>query len=240
MRRVLWGLAVLLPAGFAIAATGSASAADLSLPPPASSPVYSPAPITNWSGLYLGVNGGFGWGSANAEFGSGASGATDLKPSGWVGGAQVGYNWQFQSGWLLGVEADIAASGLSDDNTGDGAGPPGPVTIEQKIGSIGTVRGRLGYATGRWLPYVTGGLAFAHGTRTEDFGGNTYSDSNSHTGWTIGAGVEYALTNNWSLRGEYRYHDFGTKNYAIPSPGGQGTDVHLTASTATIGLNYKF
>jgi outer membrane immunogenic protein len=87
---------------------------------------------------------------------------------------------------------------------------------------------------------VTGGFAFAHGTRTEDFGGNTYSDSNSHTGWTIGAGVEYALTNNWSLRGEYRYHDFGTKNYAIPSPGGQGTDVHLTASTATIGLNYKF
>jgi outer membrane immunogenic protein len=86
---------------------------------------------------------------------------------------------------------------------------------------------------------VTGGVAFASGTRIEE-GNFPGTDKNSHTGWTVGAGVEYALSNNWSLRGEYRYHDFGTKNYDVPGPGGQGTDVHLTASTATIGLNYKF
>ena len=240
MRKGLIGLAAALPAALLLGAAGSASAADLYVPPPVSSPIYSPAPVVNWTGFYLGVHGGYGWGSANAEFGSGDPGAADLKPTGWLGGAQVGYNWQFQSGWVLGVEADIAAAGLSDTYSGPGGLPNTTVEITQKVGSIGTVRGRLGYAAGNWLPYVTGGVAFAHGTREQVFNNTTYTASNSHTGWTVGAGVEYALSNNWSLRGEYRYHDFGTKNYSYQALGGQGTDVHLTASTVTLGLNYKF
>jgi outer membrane immunogenic protein len=92
---------------------------------------------------------------------------------------------------------------------------------------------------GRWLPYVTGGVAFAEGKRTEVFFGTT-SATNWHTGWTAGAGLEYAIDNHWSVRGEYRYSDFGTKNYAIPAPGNQGTNVHLTASLLTAAVNYRW
>ncbi len=223
-------------AGFA----GAASAADIyQPPPPISSPIYVPAPAFTWTGAYIGLHGGYAWGSANAEFASGDDGARDFKPNGWFGGGQIGANWQTPSNLVLGIEGDIAAAGLSDTFSGPGAFG-GTVEASQKVSALASIRGRLGYAAGNWLPYVTGGVAFAHAKREYDGPGGPASPENWHTGWTIGAGLEYAMSQNWTIRGEYRYSDFGSKNYAVPSPGGLGTDVDLQLHTVSLGLNYKF
>ncbi len=219
---------------------GAAIAADIyTPPPPIESPIYSPAPVVNWTGLYVGVHGGYAWGSAQATHGNGTASAADTSPSGWLGGGQIGANFQFDNGLVLGIEGDIAASGLSASWAGPGTGP-GTVAINQKTSMLGSVRGRLGFANGNWLPYLTAGVGFAKSTRDYTGPGGPASDTRTHTGWTAGAGLEYAMSQNWSIRGEYRYSDYGSQNYAMPGPGGLGTDVKLTNHQVAIGLNYKF
>jgi len=239
MRKLLFLGVAAVPLMAGILVAGSAAAADLSEPvaPPPYQPIPGSAPILNWTGFYAGVQGGYGFGSSHAAFiGSGAS-ATDTSPSGWVGGGQVGYNWELPNNVVLGIEGDWVAAGLSDSVSSGGAGG-GPVTITQKIGSIGAVKGRLGYASGRWMPYLTGGWAFGTGTRQES---GTYpgSDDSTHSGYIVGAGVEYAMSHHWSVRGEYDYVDLGKATYDIPGPG-SGTRADLTANLLTVGLNYRF
>jgi len=102
--------------------------------------------------------------------------------------------------------------------------------VSSKLDYFGTVRARLGYAFDRVLPYVTGGLAWGNNKITA----NGVSQSNTSTGWTAGAGVEYALTNNWTARAEYLYMDLGKSGFQAVG------DAGLTASTARLGVNYKF
>jgi outer membrane immunogenic protein len=231
IRKILLAAAVAAPT----ITGGTAFAADLSQPYVA--PPATPAPQT-WTGLYLGVHGGYGWGTASAAYANSGLTPAQLSPDGWLGGAQIGYNYQFSSGWVAGIEGDYTASSQYANQFSSGNGG-GNVTIGQSIDWLSTLRLRLGYSMGRWLPYVTGGVAFGGGTRTEQ-GNFPGSDSRAHTGWAAGVGAEYALTKNWSVRGEYRYYDLGTQNYDIPGPGGQGTDVHLKSSVVLVGLNYKF
>ncbi|MFG1464421.1 outer membrane protein [Xanthobacter sp. DSM 24535] len=206
---------LLLP-GFVAGALfgGPAMAADLSRPAPA---VVAPAapPIFSWTGFYIGANAGYSWGK-----GKDAADFYGLDPSGWSGGGQVGYNYQFVNNVLIGVEADLQGSDISSSTLG----------LSSKLDYFGTVRARLGYAFDRVLPYVTGGLAYGKNTIT-DFG---FSDSNTHVGWTVGAGLEYAMTNNWTARAEYLYTDLGTKTYDNIG------DAGVTSSTARLGVNYKF
>ncbi|WP_332119505.1 outer membrane protein [Azorhizobium caulinodans] len=193
-----------------------AMAADLSRPAPAmpASAVSAP-PVFSWTGFYIGANTGYASGS-----GKGSADALGLDPDGWFGGGQVGYNYQFQNNMLVGLEADVQGGGISAGN--------GPVS--SKLESFGTVRARLGYAVDRVLPYVTGGFAWGNNKIT-DFG---TSQSQTLTGWTVGGGVEYALTNNWTARAEYLYTDLGKADYKALGEAG------VAASTARLGVNYKF
>lgn len=194
-----------------------AMAADLAKPQsyPVKAQVAAPPPVFSWTGFYIGANAGYAWGS-----GKGAADYYGVSPDGWFGGGQVGYNYQFQNNMLVGVEADLQGSDISGNANG----------VNSKLDYFGTVRARLGYAYDRFLPYVTGGLAYGKNT-INDFG---YSDSNTHVGWTVGGGLEYAITNNWTARAEYLYVDLGKKTYDNIG------DAGIAASTARVGVNYKF
>ncbi len=201
----------------ALLAAAPAMAADLSSAPayPAKAAAAAAPPVFSWTGFYIGANAGYAWGS-----GTGAADAYGLNPDGWLGGGQVGYNYQFQNNVLVGLEADVDAANISSSSG----------LASSKLDYFGTVRARLGYAFDRVLPYVTGGLAWGNNKIT----GLGYSQSNTSTGWTAGAGVEYALTNNWTAKAEYLYMDLGKSGF--DSIG----DAGLTASTARLGVNYKF
>ncbi|WP_029005647.1 outer membrane protein [Azorhizobium doebereinerae] len=193
-----------------------AMAADLArAPTPAPAIVTAAPPAFSWTGFYIGANAGYAWGS-----GTGAADANGLNPDGWLGGGQVGYNYQFQNNMLVGLEADVQGSDIGSSN---GA-------LSSKLDYFGTVRARLGYAFDRVLPYVTGGFAWGNNKISTP----GISESNTLTGWTAGAGVEYALTNNWTARAEYLYTDLGKGNYNAIGEAG------VNASTARLGVNYKF
>lgn len=209
-------LGVVMAALAAGQATGRASAADLS---PAPAPVVKApvaAPVFSWTGFYIGGNAGYGWGS-----GQDALGSAGVDPSGWIAGGQLGYNYQFANNVVAGIEADLQGGNLS--------GSVGP--LSSKLDALGTVRGRLGYAFGPVLPYITGG--FAYGNNSVDYLG--LSQSQTLTGWTAGAGIEYALTDHWTAKTEYLYTDLGSKFYDSI-----GANAGVTAQTVRAGINFKF
>lgn len=207
--------ASLLVAAPAFAADMAARPYPTKAPPP-----VAVVPAFSWTGFYLGANVGYGWGS-------GKEGIGDLDPEGWLGGGQIGFNYQFGNNVVLGAEADFQGSDIRD-SVEDGVFDP-----RSKMDYFGTVRARLGYAFDNVLPYVTGGLAWGHNKITDRF--DDFSDDKTHVGWTVGGGVEYALTNNWTVKAEYLYMDLGNEYYDSI-----GEDAGLKASTARIGVNYKF
>jgi outer membrane immunogenic protein len=183
MKRIV--LAVLGCAALGVAALPqSASASDLPARAPALMPVKAPGVLPfNWGGLYAGLNLGGGF--------------SDV--SGVVFGGQVGYNWQMGR-LVFGVETDIQYSG--QDDTSLVPSTIGPVLVKQELNWFGTLRGRLGYAVwDRWLPYVTGGLAY--GGRTVKPVGTGFSADDTSVGWAFGVGVDYAINQAWSARLEY-------------------------------------
>ncbi|OYW31626.1 MAG: porin, partial [Azorhizobium sp. 12-66-6] len=194
---------------------GPALAADLSAAP-ASYPVKAAAaapPVFSWTGFYIGGNAGYAWGN-----GKEAANLDGLEPDGWFAGGQVGYNFQLVNNVLIGLEADFQGGDISGGANG----------LDSKLDYFGTVRARLGYAFDRVLPYVTGGLAYGKNTISD----YAWSESNTHVGWVAGAGVEYAITNNWTARAEYMYVDLGSKTYDTI-----GSDAGVAGSTARLGVN---
>jgi outer membrane immunogenic protein len=193
------------------------------------------------------------------------------RRSGVIGGGQIGYNWQVNQ-FVIGVEADAVGSGLkgSTASATRSFGPPILLatvnqTVNVEFGHIdwmATFRGRLGFAADRALFYVTGGAAVAGiggatttvingpgiaipaGTFTAGNGGST-----TRWGWTVGGGIEWAFSPNWSVAGEYRYTDFGNRGTTFDIPSGlpaapiffTGTgSSHLTVEQATLRVNYRF
>jgi opacity protein-like surface antigen len=212
-----------------------------------------------WSGLYMGLHGGWGWADAESEYGNdyynekcgyshqdakdarlvfiGQLGcAVDLKPEGGFVGVQAGYNHMFDNGLMLGIEGDYSLASLSDD--GDAGTGIFNTHVDLDIDQLASVRARLGFATGQWLPFVTAGWGWAHADR-ETFNSfiGTSSDSNWHDGWTIGAGAEYAINHRWSVKGEYRYYDLSKETYGVNAIGGEGTDVDINLHTVQFGVN---
>ena len=173
--------------------------------------------------MYIGVNGGGGWGNSTW---TGQS--TDFNTSGGLFGGQIGYNWQFGQ-TVLGLETDIQWSGVK----GSGSCASG---CETKNNCFGTARGRLGYAYDRFLPYVTGGLAYGNIEANPSFGFTSASTTNS--GWTVGAGVEFALMQNWTAKVEYLYMNLGDFNTAVSAPA--STNVDFTANIVRAGVNFRF
>lgn len=204
-----------------LAAPLAAQAADLHQPYKA--PSYSEPAFANWSGFYVGLNAGYGFGTSNWDVPS-----ANTSPKGAVAGLTLGYN--FQTGvWLWGVEGDADWSGMK----GDSACALG--TCETKNDWLATVRGRLGY-TGwnSWLPYITAGAAGGDIKASDVLG----SESKMKIGWTAGLGLEYALWSNWSVKAEYLYVDLGSFSCSTCSVG--GTDVSFKSSLVRVGVNYRF
>ena len=214
-------------AALGLIAAGAASAADLpSRKGPVVAPVYVPA--FTWTGFYVGANAGWGFGNMKSR---GVNAFGDLD--GFVGGGQIGYNYQLGQ-VVLGVEADFQGADLKAGPSFAGLGIVG----EGKTEWFGTVRGRVGYAFDRFLPYITGGLAYGSVKTTLAPGvtiNGLNSDDNTHTGWTIGGGVEYAITNNLIAGVEYLYVDLGDKKVF------NGADkVSTDFSLVRARLSYKF
>jgi outer membrane immunogenic protein len=180
----------------------SASAADLPRrygPPVQQQPAFV-APMYNWTGFYLGINGGGAWGESSWS----STGSFDV--SGALIGGTIGYNWQ-NGPWVLGLEGDIDWTNIKDNTTNGCASG-----CETANSWLATVRGRVGYAFDRFLPYVTGGLALGDiRARTPGFTGA----EETNVGWTVGGGFEFAIAGNWSAKAEYLYVDLGDFNCGL-------------------------
>jgi len=262
----------LLLAGVALAglvAAGAASAADLpSRTAPAAPSVAPIVPLFTWSGFYVGVNAGYGFGDSDNSFfvptgtfvtAPGATGVVSFtdENDGFVGGAQVGYNFQFGS-FVVGAEADLQFADLGN-NDGVAFIPAGfPATyVPAGRGSdlewFGTVRARAGFAFDRMLVYATGGFAFGGGDDNNGFNGIINNgDDDIRTGWALGGGVEYAFTNNLTLglEGLWVNLDRGNRGGFIGTEtvGGVVTPVFVAGTdeddddftVVRARLNYKF
>ena len=243
---------VLLASVGAVALAGTAVAADLPTREPP--PVYvPPVPIFTWTGVYVGAQIGYAWGTSNTNIGDNFGDFTSFSTTnnGVIGGAHVGYNLELNR-FVVGLEGDVDGSSLSKTVTGDPliAGVLFvPTTISGNLSVQGSIRGRLGYAWDRVLLYATGGVAFGgfNGSISTPFGYD--STSTTRVGWTVGGGLEYAVTNNWSIRAEYRYAQFGHStvfaNNAfgfLPVLGAVGAFGNRTINEnrVQVGVSYKF
>lgn len=195
----------------------------------------------NWSGVYVGGQIGYVFdGSADYVYEPDAPDpdynySHDLD--GFIGGVYAGYNHQFSNGIVLGGEADIVWGNLEDTAVAPGDDNYSATT---NIDWTGSARVRLGYAMDRFLPYVTGGVAFGHFDFEELEGGDFYGNSDGGLiGWTVGVGAEYAFTNNWIIRGEYRYTDFDEENFTS-NVSGDVYDVDIDTHDIRLGVAYKF
>lgn len=215
-------------AALAMTMAGPSLAADL--PRPAfKAPVFT-APLFSWTGLYLGINAGYGFGESDW---TGASGAASPKPEGFLAGGTVGYNLQ-TGHWVWGIEADIAYSDMNERAVGTGiCAAPG---CETKNSWFGTARGRIGYAWDRWLPYITGGAAFGDIEATTAAG---RSEDEVQVGWTVGLGIEYAFMGSWSAKLEYLYADLGNLDCSAATCT-TPTEVDFKANIIRAGINYRF
>ena len=193
--------------GLAAMLATPAAAADLAYKAPQAA--YAVAPVFTWTGFYLGANAGYGWGEADY------SGDID----GFAGGIQAGYNYQLSGPFVIGVEADIQYS-----NIGSGV---------FELDYFGTVRARAGFAVDQFLLFGTAG--FAYGRGSYEIAGLTNDQTN--VGWTVGAGAEYAIDLNWSVKAEYLYMDLGDETYSTI---GGPIDVGLTSNIVRAGVNYRF
>ena len=221
-----------------------------------------------WSGPYLGVHAGYGWSAfdgsmiyTDATDGDGFDAdAKTIDAEGGIAGGQVGFN--FQNGSIVwGIEADASWSDIS----GDATFLPYPVNypangspawaFETSIDWLATVRGRLGIAADRTLIYGTGGIAWAGAETSLDVVGPGYDawgrKSETLTGWTVGGGLEHALSRQWTIRAEYLYYRFDDVGGILPGmqmtscnpacpheTDGFGGDIDL--HTVRVGVNYQF
>jgi outer membrane immunogenic protein len=245
---------LLLASAGAIALTGSAAMA-------AEPPVYPPPPppIYTWTGAYIGGQIGYAWGTDNASLFANhstlfADSTFDSSPSGVIGGAHVGYNLQINH-WVVGFKGTVDGTSLSQTVVAPFSGniPAGSITGEANTDIQGSFRGRVGVAFDRALIYATGGVAFGgfNGTFSNGIAekflpvGSISIFSSTRAGWTVGGGIEYAITNNWSVGAEYRYTDFGTfteSPFAASFTGGWVATAthHITQNQVQIGFSYKF
>lgn len=226
-----WAAALMLAA----ACTGAATAADIRRPPPpaAKAPAYVPPPAFSWTGFYLGANVGYGWSDGSGRLFPGSipfSGDGD----GFLGGVQGGYNWQMGN-VVIGAETDFQLSAGDGTVTSSALAPSTFGKVDNEW--FGTIRARLGYAVDRWLFYVTGGGAYTH-NKLRAVAPYTFA-STSETGWTwtVGGGIEAALWQNWSVKGEYLY--LGTPD-DVPTPPGTRADGDVDTHLIRLGVNYHF
>jgi len=249
----------LLLATTVLALSGPAFAADQPVRMPVKAPIA--APVFSWSGCYLGGHVGAGWGhkdisepteeffqffaTANSPIGVNTGG-------GFLGGGQVGCDYQFAPNWVIGAAGDFSWASIK----GQGLDPffggkNGPITLDAKTDSLASARGRLGYAFDRFMLYGTGGVAWAHDKydiQNLVFWGSGRSinicansaftavapcnpeGSETRQGWTVGFGFEWAFVANWSMLFEFDHYDFGTRTVTLTASNGFGNGVLVPLS----------
>ncbi|WP_223476882.1 outer membrane protein [Oricola indica] len=205
------GIAIVALAGNAALA---ADAVEAPPEPPMAAPINI-VPADTWSGVYVGAFGGYDWARFDADTG-------DIDADGWNGGAFAGVNFQ-NGAFVYGAEGDVGYSGAT--------GSDGANDVDR--GVFGSVRGRLGYAVDPFMVYGTAGLAIANNEMDDGVG----SDTNTHLGWTVGAGAEALLTDNVFSRLEYRYSDYGAKDYDL---GGSTVSSGFNEHSVKAGIGLKF
>lgn len=230
---------------FALAVCSPAMGTDQSAPPVRDYPIYVPA--FNWQGFYVGVQGGYLWAHDSDHERYAYTGepspytpAHKASPDGAKIGGYLGYNWQAAQ-WVFGLEADGELTDAKDSTPFSNTGSP-PDFYRTTIRSQGALRARIGYAFDRALLYGAGGVAYADIKEHDERGdtGEYSSISTTRSGWTLGAGLDLALTNNWIGRAEYRYCDFGRFSYT-PYVFPDFTERHcITENAVSFGLAYRF
>jgi outer membrane immunogenic protein len=223
------------------------------------------AAVYNWTGFYLGANAGYGWArnsdritavndAAGLIANSSIATSLPIDADGFVGGGQIGYNWQISPLWVVGLESDIAWTDLNGN-----VSVPGPndtsriMTGTQKLDWLGTVRGRVGVTpVARTLLFLTGGFAYGQGSLATALTRNTGcafnncqqgATSGTLTGWTVGGGAEWAFAANWSAKAEYLYYDLGSLSHGMIDPNFASTfnaSADFTGHIVRLGVNYRF
>jgi outer membrane immunogenic protein len=251
----------LLAVAFSLGFAQAASAADMPVKA-VRAPIAVPA--YNWTGWYVGINGGYGWNTRTGDslcttpggvvLGPGCDAPNNgiVRPAGGLFGAQLGYN--FQSGSIIyGIETDFQWSGIKDSQSVTDFFPGGVPTggiysASANLQWFGTLRGRVGFtAFDRGLLYATGGLFYGHESTSAvlTFPATTYPQSGSTTraGWTLGAGFEYGFSQNLSAKIEGLYYDMGKQTISVVNPATLFTEATTFAFRGGIvraGLNWKF
>jgi outer membrane immunogenic protein len=185
----------------------------------------------DWTGLYVGVNGGYAFGGVDEVGVNPAPGNVgELNLEGLFGGIGIGYNHQVDQ-LVLGIEADFQLSDISDSDAGGG------YTMSNEVNYFGTVRGRAGFAIDNALIYATGGLAYGDFDYSVNGPGVAINESYSDLGLTIGAGAEFAIDDMWSVKAEYLYTIFDKERLTDGRVSTASTpDFHLVR----VGLNMRF
>ncbi|TGQ53983.1 porin family protein [Mesorhizobium sp. M1C.F.Ca.ET.193.01.1.1] len=214
----------LASAGFLILLSGRALAADAGADLPMTAPGF------DWTGYYAGLQAGYGWGSSDISGTEGEpfAASPDLD-GGFVGGHVAGL-WQFNQA-VIGARAELNYSSIDGSallEPGNAAGT--------EIKWLGSVDAEAGLAVDRWLIYGVGGVAFA-GIETSQDAGPSFAKTRTSAGWTIGAGVDYALSNNIVVGAQYRYYDFGTEHFDVPD---DFSDRDQDVKLHTLGVNFSY
>jgi outer membrane immunogenic protein len=230
---------VLVASVLAFLGANQALAADLPIPAPLPGTSYVPiAAFKNWSGWYVGLNGGYASGSSDWTLFSASTGKFNTK--GPLFGGTFGANFQYDR-FVFGLEADFDWSGLKGSSSVAACaiiGAPFGAACETKSDWLSTGRVRLGYALDRILIFGTGGLALSDIERA--ITQPALSDRGVRGTWTVGGGIEFAITEHWTAKAEYLLVDFGKTGCSLSIPVCTGGSVSLTENVVRAGINYKF
>jgi outer membrane immunogenic protein len=250
MKKLFLGSAALVALGL-----GAPAAFAAERPVPAYAPPPPPPPAYTWNGCYVGASAGTSSGnSQHFRNSDGAPITESFDLSGFIGGGQLGCNWQWGA-WVFGIEGD--GSAVNKSGQGFELQPiPRPNTLwisETQERWFVTARGRLGLTNFWWfgdktMVYVTGGGAWAKIDASEWLTTNPiatgHQESNTRSGWTVGGGIEYALGYGWSVKSEFLYADFGTFTTFTSPPFNAANifsrDVKVKDYIWRAGMNYKF
>lgn len=202
-------------------------AADFAPPPVVGKAMPYVAPLQDrWDGFYAGINGGGAFGSSYWDLAG-----NSFNTAGWLAGATLGYNMQFNR-MVLGLEGDFDIADISGNAAINGCAAGCSI----RSNAMGTARARIGYTVDRFLPYFTGGIAYGHLRMAEVGFGTT---SKWQAGYTVGAGMETVLVPGWTVKGEYLFVDYGNFSCS-PVCGTPAQKVDYYTNIWRLGMNYRF
>jgi outer membrane immunogenic protein len=251
----------LLLASTAVLCSGAVLASDL--PPRVSSKAamaYAAAPAPfSWSGCYIGAHAGAGWSRTNISDPIGGSiapagdGIRVNGGAGFIGGGQIGCDYQFANNWVVGLAGDFSwanIQGQTDDPFFSGKNAGSALTLQSRTDFFASATGRIGYAWDRYLLYAKGGVAWSHNKYDANnffcgilIGGCYTNASDTQLGWTAGGGLEWGFAPNWSALVEYDHYGFGTKNLTFFDTVHGFTfvfGVKQDIDVVKLGINYRF